>query len=1147
VTSSGLLVSGTLNVNSGASVTTGQVGTLPPSTSGTDFYSTTTALQIEASSLYINSGSVACNGDAVIGTIAAQQGFPDIGLVSVSGGGSLTTAGVAHLGVINPNGNSGPPLQGLAGTGTVIVSGSGSLWHAEQDIRAGDDTGGSGFIDIFSGATLQLDAGVNVRLGSAAGGSGYLTFDTNGGSSPTLTGGVGSSIIVGDQGFGGLTVQNGASITNNGTIDVGNAQDSDGTVTVSGGGSSLTCAGDLTAGDGGTGTVNLSSEGVLHTQGDMVIGLQSTATGTVTLTDPNTTLTIDGKLTVGDDGTAELNVSSYSTLHAAGDMIVASQSDGTGTVTVSDTGTTMTVDGSLTVGADGTGSVTVEDGAKLTVNGPSIILGKDASSHGTLTIDGADSSVVGGSTDAGAKLVVGQAGSGTLILNDGATFTMPAFTLGEQNDSSGTVKVDGSSNGQPSTFTTTGSTGGNNDGLVIGGDGQGELDITDGGVVVTPASATIVTGTASGTVTVDGADSMWELGSPGGAPGAPNNPGDLTMGNGTGQATLNVQNKAQVEIENFTAAAAAGSNCIVDVNTATLSTFITNLAFGSSGTFNGTVSGDGTMGSGQWNVSGQLIQGGGQLTIENGGVLSVTGARAFIGVNNAVADISNGEFTVNQLNVGYQGTGTLQVEQGGMVSVGTLMVGINSNESGTITVDGTVQPSGSPANLSFSGSAQIGESGTANLNIIGGGVVSSDNVLRFNIGGTGVVTVSGTGSSLSVPHQDIYTGTNGFLSVVSSGSVEAAGLYLSSFSNSTPNNSVLGSSSMQIGIDGLTVANTAPALLTIDSGGNVQVNGPVNIGTDGSDPGKINIGQGTLALTGPGAVITIGPNTLSSLNIGAGGTVSASSLAIGVLGAVNVTGSANSQAVLSISGMISVGAGSNSRTPAVLTLSTGASASTQTLAIGGFSSVDLTGGGTASIGTVLLPPASGSMTIGIGGTVKDFGSILGQVNIVGGTLGGGGTINGKVINGGSIVPGDPQTLTIAGDYEQTSDGLLDLEIDGADPGQYDQLDVTGNLELDSGAQLILDFANGFAPSTDDTFDIVSDSNVAPDVSFSQIAVQGLEPGWQYTLADVNGNQVVESLNNGVAIPEPSGLILALGICGALGLRRPRLGKVSLFA
>src|SRR6202034_1121001 len=124
-------------------------------------------------------------------------------------------------------------------------------------------------------------------------------------------------------------------------------------------------------------------------------------------------------------------------------------------------------------------------------------------------------------------------------------------------------------------------------------------------------------------------------------------------------------------------------------------------------------------------VSGQLIQGGGQLTIENGGGLSVTGARAFIGVNNAVADISNGEFTVNQLNVGYQGTGTLQVEQGGMVSVGTLMVGINSNESGTITVDGTVQPSGSPANLSFSGSAQIGESGTANLNIIGGGVVSS--------------------------------------------------------------------------------------------------------------------------------------------------------------------------------------------------------------------------------------------------------------------------------------------------------------------------------------------------------------------------------------------------------------------------------------
>jgi hypothetical protein len=87
--------------------------------------------------------------------------------------------------------------------------------------------------------------------------------------------------------------------------------------------------------------------------------------------------------------------------------------------------------------------------------------------------------------------------------------------------------------------------------------------------------------------------------------------------------------------------------------------------------------------------------------------------------------------------------------------------------------------------------------------------------------------------------------------------------------------------------------------------------------------------------------------------------------------------------------------------------------------------------------------------------------------------------------------------------------------------------------LDSGAQLNLDFINGFAPTTGDTFDILSDNNLTPADSFSQVNVRGLEPGWEFAIEQQNGNEVIRSLNNGVAVPEPSTAAMVIFLFAAM--------------
>jgi hypothetical protein len=102
------------------------------------------------------------------------------------------------------------------------------------------------------------------------------------------------------------------------------------------------------------------------------------------------------------------------------------------------------------------------------------------------------------------------------------------------------------------------------------------------------------------------------------------------------------------------------------------------------------------------------------------------------------------------------------------------------------------------------------------------------------------------------------------------------------------------------------------------------------------------------------------------------------------------------------------------------------------------------------------------------------------VQLNGGTLTGAGIIIGNLINnGGTIIPGHSAgTINVQGDYTQGANAVLALEIGGTQPGQFDQLAVTGTAKLDG--TLSIRTINNFTPDPATSFKPLQFSAVSGD-------------------------------------------------------------------
>ncbi len=126
----------------------------------------------------------------------------------------------------------------------------------------------------------------------------------------------------------------------------------------------------------------------------------------------------------------------------------------------------------------------------------------------------------------------------------------------------------------------------------------------------------------------------------------------------------------------------------------------------------------------------------------------------------------------------------------------------------------------------------------------------------------------------------------------------------------------------------------------------------------------------------------------------------------------------------------------------------------------------------------------GAFTIGQGSTINSTGDLetagtttidgtldVANLEIIGGTLEGIGTINGNVQNGATVEPGDaPGTLTINGNYTQDSVGILNIDLGGY-PSPFGQLAISGTASLDG--TLNVNLVSGYSPVFGNNFTILT--------------------------------------------------------------------------
>lgn len=448
-------------------------------------------------------------------------------------------------------------------------------------------------------------------------------------------------------------------------------------------------------------------------------------------------------------------------------VAVGNQADGKGDVSVTGDGSAMTVGaGGMLVGASGEGSLAIKQGGKGVVGG-NVLVGANAGSQGSVTVDGSGSSLTV-KNDAGLSVqtVVGNDGQGSLNVQNGGTFTSAGdVTIGNKAGSVGTVTVGNDQTAGANTQSTMNLTGSSQTGnLIVGNQGTGQLNVQKGGVVnaygVTVGGQQNAGGLASNSSVNVGA-----AGAGGTQAGGQLNVGQggMTVGTGKGTAPL------------YSAGVTAGGV----INSAG------NIKIKSDG---------------QLNVGGadQSTKGAGTGTLVVGDTNGSSGISSDASQTNQNSPKGNGGLVL-------YGNGIIRNRQGSDLHV----------DSNVALSDGT--PSGEPV-----------RHGTFDTN-------NQNTYLTGKLTGTGGMTATGGGTLYVANHDNSYQGQT----VVSGKNTTlalASGYGQASDSNNTSSSGI----KVEDGaiLTGNTTDNGAAAVTTVDGGGTVesnwnQSNGTLNIGAAG--------------------------------------------------------------------------------------------------------------------------------------------------------------------------------------------------------------------------------------------------------------------------------------------------------------------------
>lgn len=710
---------GTLAVKDGASLTTGSLAI--------------------GNAVQANTSSVTVSGtDSVLTSLGSLiLGSNGAATLTVEDGGSLTSASA---------------VIGRHSVSSATVTGTGSQWTT-GDLQLGGDgtdpagTLGNGHLTVSAGGKVSSST---AEVGAISGAEGSVLVEGRG-SLWEVTGG---PLSVGYNGTGSLTVSDGGAVTSiNATI--GSNATGNGTVTVTGAGSTWTSTGNIYVGNGGQGTLSIENGGVVTAVGGYVATLGG-STSSLTVTGMNSALTLSGSFIAGYSSGSSATV----TLSEGGKIsgmqgTLGDLAGSSGTMTISGAGSqwsavvdaNVAYSGYMNVGLTGTGSLTVTNGGS--VSGYRLYIGNDAESVGTVVLSGAGSSI-----DMTSNLYVGSEGTGTLTLSDGAQVSAAAIKVGYLAGSTGTLNV-GAAAGDAAAAAGTMIA----DEIVLGsGDSRLVLnhtdtdyvlsaDITGTGLVSVLSGTTILTGTNTYTGGTTISVGTLQIGN-GGASGSLsgdvvnnaslifNRSGDLTYAgviSGTGSLTKTGTGTLTLTGVNTYAGGTTVSDGTLKGNTTSLQGTIVNNATvvfdeTGTGTYSGTMSGSGALvksGTGTLILSGTNTYTGGTL-ISSGTLQIGDGGTS----GSIVGDVQNNGTLVFNLSSTYNfpgsltGAGAVVITGGGTVN----FIGA-SGYSGTVSVSGSdfVLASGAVSNSSYlleSGATLSGAGTIAGLTVEAGGAVA---------------------------------------------------------------------------------------------------------------------------------------------------------------------------------------------------------------------------------------------------------------------------------------------------------------------------------------------------------------------------------------------------------------------------------------
>jgi fibronectin-binding autotransporter adhesin len=718
------------------------------------------------------------------------------------------------------------------------------------------------------------------------------------------------------------------------------------------------------------------------------------------------------------------------------------------TATISNGGTSQitapdAVSLDLTVGGSVASSLHIADGGSLTtwsiLNGARI--GLSLGHTGMVTVTGIGSSWTIFNPNG---LRVGFNGTGSVIVSDGATVNSDMTRIGEQIMGSGTVTVTGAGSTLSGSFLTVGR--------------KGTLSIAAGGAVnIVRDTTTSSVGTGAIHFTT-GTLTTGNLGM---------NPSQLT-----GAGTINTHGLV------------ADLDLVFDQSHGLQQ----QIVLASSPAQNIAINLDVIPSSPDWTYTlGAGYRAQGSLTIADGKV--VTSGRGLLAQHvgsEGVESVSGAGSIWNtggQLTIGEYGSGQLTVSAGGKVTTkhpipsfeSMVMLGSSAEASGSIHVTGAGSLWEVPSETVARNTIVVGQSGIGSLLVENGGAASGLRTtmsIGKSAGGVGAVTVSGSGSSLSI------SGGNSELNVGEAGT--------GSFT--VENGATASTTGVSIGLSG-------------GSNGTATLRGAGSTWTvfATASPFEFVVGKsgtGSLAVSN-GAVLSTNVDTYIGDNAGSNGTVSISGI-----GSTWTNGA-----------RLFVGDAGNGS----LTIAAGAVVSNTTATIGNSSGstgiVTVTGNGSrwTSSGNVVVSQTSSApatLVVNAGATVVASSASGLTIGSAGKLAGDGGVIQGKVTNNGTVSPGNSAgLLTIDGNYTQSSTGKLIIELAGRQLGtSYDSLQITGSATLAGALNITL--IDGFKLAPGDLFEVLH-AEAGVFNSFTSTALPKVPAGLKRTLIYSNFKVLLE--------------------------------------